>query len=108
MPLENISTAMEAVSAAAETTAAATVAPFDLIMSVIGLLGGLALFLYGMSLMSNGLEKRAGNQLKQILFKLTSSPMRGLMLGLLVTAARLRVHYSDCSVPRCGIGSVLR
>jgi len=85
MPLENISTAMEAVSAAAETTAAATATTFDLIMSVLGLLGGLALFLYGMSLMSDGLEKRAGNQLKQILFKLTSSPMRGLILGLLVT-----------------------
>ena len=85
--IEVLSTASEAVNTVAETAAAAAAAtPFDLIMSVLSLLGGLALFLYGMSLMSNGLEKRAGNQLKQILFKLTSSPMRGLILGLVVTA----------------------
>ncbi|MBR3928305.1 MAG: Na/Pi cotransporter family protein [Clostridia bacterium] len=75
---------MEAVQ---EVVAAQTgIAPFDLILSILGLLGGLALFLYGMSLMSDGLERRAGNQLKTILYKLSSSPMRGLILGLVVTA----------------------
>ncbi len=81
------STPMEAVQAVQEVTAAqAGIAPFDLILSILGLLGGLALFLYGMSLMSEGLERRAGNQLKTILYKLSSSPMRGLILGLIVTA----------------------
>jgi len=81
------STPMEAVQAVQEVTAAqAGIAPFDLILSILGLLGGLALFLYGMSLMSEGLERRAGNQLKTILYKLSSSPMRGLILGLVVTA----------------------
>ncbi len=54
--------------------------------SIMGLLAGLAMFLYGMDLMGSALEKRAGNQLKQILFKLTSSPIRGFFLGLIVTA----------------------
>ncbi len=79
------STPMEAVQEAA-VAAQAGIAPFDLILSILGLLGGLALFLYGMSLMSDGLERRAGNQLKTILYKLSSSPMRGLILGLVVTA----------------------
>ena len=83
MPTE-AATPMEAVQ---EVVAAQTgIAPFDLILSILGLLGGLALFLYGMSLMSDGLERRAGNQLKTILYKLSSSPMRGLILGLVVTA----------------------
>ncbi len=81
------STPMEAVQAVQEVAASqAGIAPFDLILSILGLLGGLALFLYGMSLMSDGLERRAGNQLKTILYKLSSSPMRGLILGLVVTA----------------------
>ena len=79
------STPIEAVQEVV-TAAQTGIAPFDLILSILGLLGGLALFLYGMSLMSDGLERRAGNQLKTILYKLSSSPMRGLILGLVVTA----------------------
>ncbi|MBQ2433155.1 MAG: Na/Pi cotransporter family protein [Clostridia bacterium] len=77
---------MEAVQAVQEAAAQAGIAPFELILSILSLLGGLALFLYGMNLMSAGLERRAGNQLKTILYKLSSSPLRGLILGLAVTA----------------------
>ena len=48
--------------------------------------GGLALFLYGMSVMSAGLEKLAGGKLEGILRTMTSSPMKGLLLGAVVTA----------------------
>ena len=48
--------------------------------------GGLALFIYGMSVMSAGLEKLAGGKLEGILRTMTSSPMKGLLLGAVVTA----------------------
>ncbi len=50
------------------------------------LFGGLAMFLYGMSIMGSSLEKCAGNQLKSILTRLTSSRLNGFLLGLVVTA----------------------
>ncbi len=56
------------------------------IFNVITLMGGLALFLYGMSLMSDKLEKLAGGKLEQIFEKLTSNRFKGLLLGVLVTA----------------------
>ena len=49
------------------------------------LLGGLSMFLFGMRVMGDALEKRAGNQLKSILEKLTSSTFKGFLLGLGVT-----------------------
>ncbi len=52
---------------------------------VLELLSGLAMFLFGMTLMGNALEKRAGNQLKTILSKLTTNPVKGFLLGLIVT-----------------------
>ena len=54
--------------------------------NILALLGGLALFLYGMNTMGSALEKRAGNKLKSILASLTSSPARGFILGLGITA----------------------
>ncbi len=54
---------------------------------VLGLLGGLALFLYGMQMMSDGLEKAAGDRLKTILEKLTSNRILGVIVGALITAA---------------------
>ena len=54
---------------------------------VLGLLGGLALFLYGMQMMSDGLEKAAGDRLKTILEKLTSNRFLGVIVGALITAA---------------------
>jgi len=56
------------------------------IFNVFTLLGGLAIFIYGMNLMGEGLEKRSGDKLKIILEHLTSSPLKGLILGIVVTA----------------------
>lgn len=56
------------------------------IFDVLTLLGGLALFLFGMQLMGDSLEKRAGGSLKKILEKLTSNRFTGFLLGLGVTA----------------------
>ena len=53
---------------------------------VLGLLGGLALFLYGMQMMSDGLEKAAGDKLKSILEKLTSNRILGVIVGAVITA----------------------
>ena len=56
------------------------------IFNVFSLLGGLALFLFGMDIMGKALEKQAGGQLQKILSKLTDSPLKGFILGLCVTA----------------------
>ena len=56
------------------------------IFNVLSLSGGLALFLFGMHIMGDALEKAAGPRLKNILAGMTSSPLRGLLLGLGVTA----------------------
>ncbi|MBO4953609.1 MAG: Na/Pi cotransporter family protein, partial [Clostridia bacterium] len=56
------------------------------IFSVLALIGGLALFLYGMDLMGDSLKKLAGGKLESILASLTSTRFRGFLLGLVVTA----------------------
>ncbi len=56
------------------------------IFDVLSLLCGLALFLYGMEVMGDGLKKSAGSSLKTILGKMTSNPVKGFLLGLAVTA----------------------
>ena len=53
---------------------------------VLGLLGGLALFLYGMQMMSSGLEAAAGNRMKRILEKLTANRFLGVLVGAGITA----------------------
>ena len=53
---------------------------------ILPLFGGLALFLYGMDEMGNGLERIAGGSLERILAKQTNNPIKGVFLGLLVTA----------------------
>ena len=53
---------------------------------ILMLLGGLALFLYGMQMMSSGLEAAAGNKMKSILEKLTSGKIRGVLVGAGITA----------------------
>lgn len=53
---------------------------------VLGLLGGLALFLYGMQMMGSGLEAAAGNRMKRILEKLTSNRFLGVAVGAGITA----------------------
>lgn len=56
------------------------------ITDIFTLLGGLALFLYGMTMMSNGLELVAGNKMKTILEKLTTNRFLGVIVGALITA----------------------
>ena len=57
------------------------------IFSFITLFGGLAFFLYGMNVMSNGLEKIAGGKLETILQKLTSNVFKSMVLGAIITIA---------------------
>ncbi len=54
--------------------------------SIMGLLGGLALFLYGMHMMSSGMEAAAGDKMKQILERLTSNRFLGVLVGAGITA----------------------
>lgn len=54
--------------------------------NIFSLLGGLALFLYGMQMMSSGLEAAAGNKMKSILEKLTSNRFLGVVVGAAITA----------------------
>ncbi len=56
------------------------------IFNLFSLLGGLALFLFGMDTMGKALEKQAGGKLQKILSKLTDNPIKGFGLGLVVTA----------------------
>ena len=56
------------------------------IFDVLTLIGGLSLFLFGMNVMGQALERRAGNQLRTLLQKLTTGRIAGLLTGLGVTA----------------------
>ena len=56
------------------------------IQIVFGLLGGLAVFIYGMNMMSECLQKAAGEKMKKILSLLTRNPVMGALAGMLVTA----------------------
>ena len=56
------------------------------VSNVLELLGGVALFLFGMALMGDSLKKVAGNKLELILFRLSSTPLKGILLGTGVTA----------------------
>lgn len=59
----------------------------DIWTMVITLLGGLAFFLFGMHVMSSGLERLAGGRLEQILKKMTSNAFKSFLLGLGITVA---------------------
>ena len=56
------------------------------VSNILSLLGGVALFLFGMSLMGDSLKKVAGNSMERILFRLSNTPLKGLLLGAGVTA----------------------
>lgn len=69
-----------------QTTLAATESTeISWMMLIFGLMGGLALFLFGMELMSEGMKKTAGNQMRAILAALTSNRVIALLLGAFVT-----------------------
>ena len=61
------------------------------------MLGGLALFLYGMTMMSNGLELAAGNKMKSILEKLTTNRFLGVGVGAIISTSNC-IYWSgiDC------------
>ena len=56
------------------------------ITMVLSHLSGVALFLFGMSLMGDGLKRVAGNKLELTLYRLTNTPLKGVLLGMVVTA----------------------
>ncbi len=56
------------------------------IKDILALIGGLALFLFGMQVMGDALEKKAGSGLKTMLAKMTGNPFKGFLLGMGVTA----------------------
>lgn len=56
------------------------------VLNLIGLLGGLALFLFGMDVMGDSLERQAGGKLQTILAKMSSTVLKGFLLGAAVTA----------------------
>lgn len=58
----------------------------DILTTIFGLLGGLAIFLFGMNSMSEALQKAAGEKMKKILAVLTKNPIMGALAGALVTA----------------------
>ena len=57
-----------------------------MILQILTLLGALGMFLYGMNMMSSGLQKAAGNRLRNFLAAMTSSPVKGVMTGLGITS----------------------
>lgn len=58
----------------------------DTLLTIFGLVGGLAIFIYGMNFMSDGLQKIAGDKLRRIIEILTGNPVVGIIVGMLVTA----------------------
>lgn len=72
------------------------------IANVISLMGGIALFLFGMTLMGEGLKQVAGSRMEMILYRLSGTPLRGLLLGAGVTA----VIQSSCATAVMVVGFV--
>lgn len=60
---------------------------WDIIIIILNFAGALALFLFGMKLMSEGLQKIAGDKMRSILGKITDNPLRGILTGTVVTTA---------------------
>ena len=83
---EEASVSEDASEATETTDGGSTGGSFDM-GNIIMLIGGVAFFLYGMSIMSNGLEKISGGKLEATLKKMTSNPFKGLALGAGITIA---------------------
>ena len=71
------------------------------IQIIFGLLGGLAVFIYGMNMMSECLQKAAGDKMKSILALLTKNPLLGVLAGALTTAVLQSDSYGD-RFRKCG------
>ena len=74
----------------------------EVLFMVLQLLCGLAVFLYGMDVMGDALKKAAGTRLKDLLGKMTSNPIKGFLLGLIVTA----IIQSSSATTVMGVGFV--
>ena len=74
---------------------------------IFGLLGGLAVFIYGMNMMSECLQKAAGEKMKAILAMLTKNPVLGVLAGALVQLVALVVAYLVLGLPEKIIWLVL-
>ena len=72
------------------------------ILQIVTLLGGVAMFLFGMTQMGNGLTRVSGSMLETILFRLSGTPFRALLLGVGVTA----VIQSSCATSVMAVGFV--
>ena len=72
------------------------------LLQIVSLLGGVALFLFGMTLMGDGLTSVSGSKLEPILFKLSGTPLKALLLGTGVTA----VIQSSCATSVMAVGFV--
>jgi phosphate:Na+ symporter len=57
-----------------------------MLLQIITLIGSLGMFLYGMNMMSSGLQKAAGNRLRSSLSAMTSSPFKGVVTGMGITS----------------------
>ncbi|MBO4280292.1 MAG: Na/Pi symporter, partial [Lachnospiraceae bacterium] len=58
----------------------------EIAKSLISLLGGLAMFLYGMRLMGNSLKEGSSGTFKQVMGKVTNNPFKAFLLGVFITA----------------------
>jgi phosphate:Na+ symporter len=58
----------------------------DVLAVAFGLVGGLAIFLYGLYMLSDGLKKVVGEKLKQLLARVTNNPLKGALFGALTAA----------------------
>ena len=83
------------------------------IFTITALLGGLAMFLFGMDVMGKALERQAGGKPQTILSRLTDHPVKGLLMGLVVTAviqssaASIAIIFIGTSTTKAGIGTTI-
>ena len=67
----------------------------DVLLSVIKLLGGLALLIYGMKMLSSQLKKLSGGKLEKILSSVTDNPFKGLFVGFLITVGGFKKFIKE-------------
>lgn len=67
----------------------------DIALQILSLFGGLGMFLFGMNTMSTGLERAAGDKLRQIMEKVTGNLFKSVILGAVVAGALLNHHQQQ-------------
>ncbi len=66
-----------------------------IVKSLLTMVGGLALLIYGMKMLSSNLRKLTGGKLEQILVNATNNPFKGLVVGFLITVISQKFHKAD-------------